>query len=143
MRRAMGAFRAVGFLVEADPVDFRSLKAGGKRARTRRVSSQRIYSIFHLLAIRPVDRPVCFSLVPRTRARPCYRVHRQGIRTRPKMNPHVAVLIPCYNEAATIAKVVQDFRTTLPSAVIYVYDNNSTDATAETARSEERRVGKE
>lgn len=50
------------------------------------------------------------------------------------MNPRVAVLIPCYNEAVTIAKVVQDFRTALPSAVIYVYDNNSTDCTAEAAR---------
>jgi glycosyltransferase involved in cell wall biosynthesis len=50
------------------------------------------------------------------------------------MNARVAVLIPCYNEAVTIAKVVQDFRTALPSAVIYVYDNNSTDRTAEAAR---------
>ena len=45
----------------------------------------------------------------------------------------VAVLIPCYNEASTIAKVVSDFRTVLPEAIIYVYDNNSTDDTAELA----------
>ena len=39
----------------------------------------------------------------------------------------VAVLIPCYNESKTIEKVVTDFRRELPDAVIYVYDNNSTD----------------
>ena len=44
-------------------------------------------------------------------------------------NGSVAVLVPCYNEAVTIAKVVGDFRRTLPEAVIYVYDNNSTDGT--------------
>ena len=41
----------------------------------------------------------------------------------------IAVLIPCYNEAQTIAKVVTDFREALPEAVVYVYDNNSTDGT--------------
>lgn len=46
----------------------------------------------------------------------------------------IAVLIPCYNEAATIGKVVRDFRQALPEAVIYVYDNNSTDQTAAIAR---------
>lgn len=44
--------------------------------------------------------------------------------------PSVAVLIPCYNEAQTIEKVVTDFRRALPAATVYVYDNNSTDATA-------------
>lgn len=44
-----------------------------------------------------------------------------------------AVLIPCYNEEKTIGKVVSDFRTVLPDAVIYVYDNNSTDKTSELA----------
>ena len=39
----------------------------------------------------------------------------------------IAVLIPCFNEEATIAKVVTDFKSVLPDAVIYVYDNNSTD----------------
>ena len=39
----------------------------------------------------------------------------------------IAVLIPCYNEELTIAKVVNDFKNVLPEAVIYVYDNNSTD----------------
>ena len=39
----------------------------------------------------------------------------------------IAVLIPCFNEEATIEKVITDFKTTLPDAVIYVYDNNSTD----------------
>ena len=47
----------------------------------------------------------------------------------------VAVLIPCYNEAPTIGKVIRDFREVLPEAVIYVYDNNSTDGTDEIARS--------
>lgn len=46
----------------------------------------------------------------------------------------VAVLIPCYNEAVTIAKVVDDFRAAMPEAVVYVYDNNSTDGTADIAR---------
>lgn len=46
----------------------------------------------------------------------------------------IAVLIPCYNEAQTITKVVQDVKEALPEAVVYVYDNNSTDGTAELAR---------
>ena len=45
-----------------------------------------------------------------------------------------AVLIPCYNEAATIEKVIRDFKAALPHADIYVYDNNSTDNTDEIAR---------
>jgi len=48
----------------------------------------------------------------------------------PTMSRRIAVLIPCHNEAATIAKVVRDFRTALPEAAIHVYDNNSTDGTA-------------
>ncbi len=46
----------------------------------------------------------------------------------------IAVLIPCYNEAQTIEKVVKDFRAALPDADIYVYDNNSTDGSGELAR---------
>ena len=46
----------------------------------------------------------------------------------------IAVLIPCYNEEKTIAKVVADARTALPEAVVYVYDNNSTDRTVELAK---------
>lgn len=46
----------------------------------------------------------------------------------------IAVLIPCYNEAQTIEKVITDVQHFLPEAVIYVYDNNSTDATAEIAQ---------
>ena len=42
---------------------------------------------------------------------------------------NIAVLVPCYNEEAAIAKVVQDFRAALPAAAIYVYDNNSHDST--------------
>ena len=46
----------------------------------------------------------------------------------------IAVIIPCYNEALTIGKVIDDFRSELPEATAYVYDNNSTDGTAEIAR---------
>ena len=46
----------------------------------------------------------------------------------------IAVLIPCYNEAATVEKVVTDFKRALPESVVYVYDNNSTDGTAEIAK---------
>lgn len=60
----------------------------------------------------------------------------------------IAVLIPCYNEAQTIARVVRDVHAALPEAVVYVYDNNSTDRTVELAKEEgavvrhERRQGK-
>ncbi|HEY0100198.1 MAG TPA: glycosyltransferase, partial [Pyrinomonadaceae bacterium] len=62
--------------------------------------------------------------------------------------PVIAVLIPCYNEELTVAEVVADFRAQLPEADIYVFDNNSTDATVERAREAgaqvfyERRQGK-
>ena len=46
----------------------------------------------------------------------------------------IAVLVPCYNEAQTIEKVVTDWKTVLPEAVVYVCDNNSTDDTAAIAR---------
>lgn len=45
----------------------------------------------------------------------------------------IAVLIPCYNEEKTIGKVIDDFKTALPEAVVYVYDNNSTDKTSDVA----------
>lgn len=45
----------------------------------------------------------------------------------------IAVLIPCYNEAQTIVKVVEDVKKSLPGATVYVYDNNSTDGTAQLA----------
>ncbi|TCE94608.1 glycosyltransferase family 2 protein [Bifidobacterium longum] len=48
----------------------------------------------------------------------------------------IAVLLPCYNEEVTIGKVVRDFKDSLPDATIYVYDNNSTDRTAEIAEAE-------
>jgi len=48
-------------------------------------------------------------------------------------SPRVAVLVPCFNEAASISQVVADFRAALPSAIIHVYDNNSTDATVANA----------
>lgn len=64
------------------------------------------------------------------------------------MDKTIAVLIPCYNESQTITKVVSAFRTALPEATVYVYDNNSTDGTDELARAAgavvryERRQGK-
>ncbi|MDO5602894.1 MAG: glycosyltransferase family 2 protein [Oscillospiraceae bacterium] len=60
----------------------------------------------------------------------------------------IAILIPCYNESKTIKKVVEDYRAAVPDAVIYVYDNNSTDGTDALAREAgavvryERRQGK-
>src|SRR5665811_621632 len=60
----------------------------------------------------------------------------------------VAVLVPCFNEEAAVATVVADFRKALPSADIFIYDNNSSDRTAEVARAagaevrSERRQGK-
>lgn len=53
---------------------------------------------------------------------------------RQRANEEIAVLVPCYNEAVTIAKVVRDFKRELPKARVYVYDNNSTDGTDEIAR---------
>ena len=49
----------------------------------------------------------------------------------------IAVLIPCYNEEKTVANVIRDFKKMLPEALIYVFNNNSTDKTAEIAESEE------
>ena len=66
--------------------------------------------------------------------------------TKPLMQ--IAVLIPCYNEEVTIAKVISDFRVALPQASVYVYDNNSKDRTREIALASgaivrrERRQGK-
>lgn len=55
-------------------------------------------------------------------------------------NLRIAVLVPCYNEAATVAKVVADFRQHLPQAQVVVLDNNSSDSTAEQARQAGARV---
>src|SRR6201994_979257 len=63
-------------------------------------------------------------------------------------SPRIAVLVPCYNEEAAVAAVVKGFRQALPTAQIYVYDNNSRDRTADVAREagaevrSERRQGK-
>lgn len=64
------------------------------------------------------------------------------------VQPRIAVLVPCYNEEAAVATVVANFRNALPTAEIYVYDNNSCDRTASIARDagaivrSERRQGK-
>lgn len=55
----------------------------------------------------------------------------------------IAVLIPCYNEEQTIEKVVSDVRKALPEAIVYVYDNNSTDRTVELARKAGACIGHE
>ena len=62
-------------------------------------------------------------------ARPNWRLELPDI-----AGPRIAVLIPCCNEEATIAKVIADFHASLPQAVIYVYDNNSRDRTVFAAR---------
>ena len=59
------------------------------------------------------------------------------LETREEMTDHtarIAVLVPCYNEDAAIATVVRDFKAAMPSAVVYVYDNNSKDQTVARAR---------
>src|SRR5499427_4322218 len=61
----------------------------------------------------------------------------------PHAGQRVAVLVPCFNEEAAIAQVVGDFRAALPEATIYVYDNNSTDRTAEIARAAGAQVRRE
>ena len=55
----------------------------------------------------------------------------------------IAVLVPCFNEEAAIDKVVKDFRAALPAAAIFVFDNNSTDKTAEIARAAGAKVFEE
>lgn len=55
----------------------------------------------------------------------------------------IAVLVPCYNEEIAITKVIEDFRKALPTATIYVYDNNSKDRTVEVARAAGAVVGSE
>jgi glycosyltransferase involved in cell wall biosynthesis len=56
---------------------------------------------------------------------------------------NTAVLVPCYNEAVTVGKVVDDFHRVLPGAAVYVYDNNSSDDTADIARQHGAVVRKE
>src|SRR3954447_9497360 len=69
-----------------------------------------------------------------------------GYETQAPVEPHsiqIAVLIPCYNEGTSIERVVRDFRATLPTAKIVVFDNNSTDDTAEAARTAGAQVYRE
>src|SRR5687768_11177534 len=66
------------------------------------------------------------------------KIHNVGLQPTASMNasnpPDIAVLIPCLNEEAAIARVVEDFRRVLPQAVVFVYDNGSTDSTVSVAR---------
>src|SRR5674476_86789 len=72
---------------------------------------------------------------------------RDSLQVEP-VQPRVAVMVPCFNEEAAVATVVADFRKALPSAQIFVYDNNSSDRTVAVAREagaqvrSERRQGK-
>jgi glycosyltransferase involved in cell wall biosynthesis len=80
-----------------------------------------------------------------TAAQPSFE---SSVRSPAHARARVAVVVPCYNEELTIAKVVRDFRRELPHAQIYVFDNNSRDGSAEAARMAgayvifERRQGK-
>jgi len=58
---------------------------------------------------------------------------KSNMRLKSRESSDIAVLIPCYNEESSIEAVVQGFRASIPEALIYVYDNNSTDGTAERA----------
>jgi glycosyltransferase involved in cell wall biosynthesis len=68
---------------------------------------------------------------------------RGGELARPQACQRIAVLVPCFNEEAAIARVISDFRSALPQARIYVYDNNSTDGTADLARAAGAEVRRE
>jgi glycosyltransferase involved in cell wall biosynthesis len=83
------------------------------------------------------------SQVARTLRHDTLRTMRVPQRRHVAAMPHVAVLIPCYNEELTIGKVVADFRSVLPDAVVYVYDNNSHDRTQEAACAAGAVVGSE
>ena len=82
-------------------------------------------------------------IIPRSSAE-----NRSRTSTGPAAEARIAVLVPCYNEAATIVPVVESFRAVLPGATVYVYDNNSNDDTASLAAAAgavvrvERRQGK-
>lgn len=70
-------------------------------------------------------------------------MERPGALHPPQHEARVAVLIPCHNEEAAIANVVERFARALPQAEIFVYDNNSTDRTVEVARAAGARIGRE
>jgi glycosyltransferase involved in cell wall biosynthesis len=57
--------------------------------------------------------------------------------------PRIAVLVPCYNEALTVGRVIADFRQALPGCTVYVYDNRSTDGTGDIARAAGAQVRRE
>jgi glycosyltransferase involved in cell wall biosynthesis len=67
----------------------------------------------------------------------------RAVQSDPAADQRVAVLVPCFNEEAAVGRVVAGFRAALPAATIYVYDNNSTDRTAEVARAAGAQVRRE
>ena len=81
-----------------------------------------------------IDRLAAAAVLPQTTEGWLAGTESRPYRAPTLMEPSVAVLVPCLNEEATIAKVVTDFRAALPHATIYVYDNNSTDRTLLEAR---------
>lgn len=94
--------------------------------------------------VMPTDEGDCGrtpTIVARTMAGPVD--HKTAVVPAAAPSIQVTVLVPCYNEALTIATVVAAFRQALPDAVIWVYDNNSTDQTADVARRAGAHVGYE
>jgi glycosyltransferase involved in cell wall biosynthesis len=83
----------------------------------------------------PIGRnQIASILVPNSQVQPDEILVMSDDKPSDRKGPRVAVLVPCFNEEAAIAKVVGDFRKALPDATVYVYDNNSVDRTAATAR---------
>jgi Glycosyl transferase family 2 len=91
-------------------------------------------SMSEVIARSPTETTNRWPIDPATRGDNDFRLARRAQEWRSDGPPSVAVLIPCFNEEAAIAKVVTDFRAALPDATIYVYDNNSTDRTVTVAR---------
>jgi hypothetical protein len=82
-----------------------------------------------MTVLRPTDNGLVFRIAEMGEAM-SDAIESKGSTGRIRLDAYqIAVLIPCYNEEAAIGKVVADFRAALPSATIYVYDNNSTDRT--------------
>src|SRR5215469_14386040 len=77
--------------------------------------------------------PCCKGAVNRLRREPMLttREMRGAAAAGLAQGQRIAVLVPCYNEEVAIAQVVAEFRAVLPEAIVYVYDNNSTDRTVE------------
>jgi glycosyltransferase involved in cell wall biosynthesis len=83
----------------------------------------------------PIGRnEIAYIFAPDSQAQPAEILAMSDDKPSDRKSPRVAVLVPCFNEEAAIAKVVSDFRKALPDAMVYVYDNNSADRTIKIAR---------